>query len=255
MNNRKSDRYVIGDVHGRFDLLMRLVEKLPGDAELIFVGDLIDRGPDSAEVVRFVRDGGYGCVMGNHENMMVLFGGETIRSIEDEDAFVYVDPVWDINGATSTLTSYGLVYDRDGQGRLAAAAGAAGKLGRFAEDRRWMEALPPYIELDKRDGRGRPYVVSHAAIASVWGLRHRADAESQRTFLETALWSRRVPDQSAKIYNVFGHTPTPNGVFSDRNYTNVDTGAYIGDDPLFGRLSAFCVDTGKVVDVRHRVLI
>ena len=39
--------------------------KLPQDAELIFVGDLADRGSQSAEVVKFVRDGGYQCVIGN----------------------------------------------------------------------------------------------------------------------------------------------------------------------------------------------
>ena len=43
--------YIIGDVHGHYDTLMRLVDRLPQDAELIFVGDLIDRGSQSAEVV------------------------------------------------------------------------------------------------------------------------------------------------------------------------------------------------------------
>ena len=40
--------YAIGDVHGEYETMIRLVEKLPKDAKLFFVGDLIDRGPDSS---------------------------------------------------------------------------------------------------------------------------------------------------------------------------------------------------------------
>ena len=36
--------YIIGDVHGHYQTLLSLVAKLPQDAKLIFVGDLIDRG-------------------------------------------------------------------------------------------------------------------------------------------------------------------------------------------------------------------
>ncbi len=40
--------YIIGDVHGHYDTLMALVDLLPNDAILVFVGDLIDRGSQSA---------------------------------------------------------------------------------------------------------------------------------------------------------------------------------------------------------------
>lgn len=56
---------VIGDVHGEYDMLMRLMDTLP-HKNIIFVGDLIDRGPDSSKVVSFVKDNGYKCVVGNH---------------------------------------------------------------------------------------------------------------------------------------------------------------------------------------------
>ena len=66
--------YVVGDVHGHYRTLLTLVGQLPAGAALIFVGDLIDRGRESAETVRFVREGGHQCVMGNHEAMMVEYG-------------------------------------------------------------------------------------------------------------------------------------------------------------------------------------
>ena len=69
---------VIGDVHGELDALLRLLHRLGVDPErrtasrpVIFVGDLIDRGPDSVGVVELVRGlveaGIAQCVVGNHE--------------------------------------------------------------------------------------------------------------------------------------------------------------------------------------------
>jgi hypothetical protein len=79
----KSDYYdLIGDVHGYLDLLDSLVEQLgysrkgkyyehPGGRKLIFVGDLINRGPDSIGVLKTVREtceqGNAFITLGNHE--------------------------------------------------------------------------------------------------------------------------------------------------------------------------------------------
>ncbi len=74
-----SDRFdIIGDIHGEIDALRSLLAKLGVDAErgradrpLVFVGDLVDRGPDSIAVVELVEHlikcGIAQCVMGNHE--------------------------------------------------------------------------------------------------------------------------------------------------------------------------------------------
>ncbi|HWT80645.1 MAG TPA: metallophosphoesterase family protein, partial [Candidatus Methylomirabilis sp.] len=65
--------YVIGDIHGCLLPLQRLLAKIspqPGD-EVIFIGDYIDRGPESREVVEHLLGLSYRCVflMGNHEKM------------------------------------------------------------------------------------------------------------------------------------------------------------------------------------------
>lgn len=63
----------IGDVHGCFDELMTLLSIVEPNASdrVIFLGDLMDRGPDPAGVVRFVRERGYECVLGNHDEKHV----------------------------------------------------------------------------------------------------------------------------------------------------------------------------------------
>lgn len=61
---------VVGDVHGCIDelnLMIKLIAYNPDDTRLIFLGDLMDRGPDSAACVRRVRELGAECIMGNHE--------------------------------------------------------------------------------------------------------------------------------------------------------------------------------------------
>ncbi|CAH0482717.1 unnamed protein product [Peronospora belbahrii] len=62
---------VIGDVHGCFDELQLLLQECnfsPPSDRLVFVGDLVNKGPKSLDVVRFVRDSNSLCVRGNHED-------------------------------------------------------------------------------------------------------------------------------------------------------------------------------------------
>lgn len=63
----------IGDVHGHYKSLMILLDAIAPATEdqIYFLGDLIDRGPDSAQVVEFVKKSPYLCLMGNHEQLML----------------------------------------------------------------------------------------------------------------------------------------------------------------------------------------
>jgi serine/threonine protein phosphatase 1 len=236
--------YVIGDVHGHYDTLKALVEKLPENARLIFVGDLIDRGPQSADVIRFVRQNGHRCVMGNHEMLMVTYGGEFIRACR---LALSQNNLWYINGGMHTLLSYGAAVMKDG--RLEKAAVSASQLERLKNDLRWLQTLPLYIELDIIHASGKPVVVSHAPLASVWQLRH--DEALFETFSRTATTNRQNPDEEAEIFNIFGHTPVPGGVDVHPHYVNVDTGCY-REEEGYHRLSAFCVETGKIVSEECR---
>lgn len=113
---------VVGDVHGQFNMLMRLMDKLPQTINICFVGDLIDRGPDSRKVIEFVRKNNYNCVMGNHEDLIS----------RDYSLWMY-------NGGTQTLKSYGVNYKE------------------FLEldDAKWLNELPILTEWNE-------YIISHS---------------------------------------------------------------------------------------------
>ena len=101
--------YVIGDIHGRLDLFQPLVDAIERDAEqfdgedatIILLGDLVDRGPDSAGVVRYARDlqqrRKVRILAGNHEEMF-------LQSFEDIEVLRHFLKF----GGRETLLSYGL---------------------------------------------------------------------------------------------------------------------------------------------------
>ena len=100
---------VIGDIHGRADLLDQLIDRLSvdycGNHTLVFAGDYIDRGEDSAAVLAVVQGlqhtrwpGEVICLKGNHEVMMLDF----IDNPERRGAF------WLQNGGSYTLASFGI---------------------------------------------------------------------------------------------------------------------------------------------------
>ena len=106
--------YAIGDIHGRFDLLLQLLAAIREDASrppagsgdcanvLIYIGDYVDRGPESFEVVdHLVHDAepGFETVFlkGNHEDLLVRFANDGA-----------LGEAWMMNGGVATLQSYGV---------------------------------------------------------------------------------------------------------------------------------------------------
>ncbi|MEN6620280.1 MAG: metallophosphoesterase family protein, partial [Smithella sp.] len=96
--------FAIGDIHGCLDKLQKLINKLPINKELdtlVFIGDYIDRGSFSKEVIDYVinlrsRFNNVVCLSGNHEQMFLNYLAGT-----DEIMYLY-------NGGNATLLSYGI---------------------------------------------------------------------------------------------------------------------------------------------------
>jgi len=234
--------YIVGDVHGEYKTLLALIDKLPKDAELIFVGDLIDRGAYSREVIAFVRDYNYRCVFGNHEELMINYGTSFTKTYPKSTNPSFLHN-WYNNGGDATLFSYGLLkYDKkEGMQCIENPA----MLKQFLDDIEWLKSLPLYIELPQKINN-LPIVITHASCADVWC--HHDNPDAKETFREYALWHRKDPKPTSEIYNIFGHTPVEFGVEIEEHFTNVDTGCYIKKHG-YNELSAFCVETQEVVSV------
>jgi serine/threonine protein phosphatase 1 len=74
--NRQGKDYVVGDLHGCYDLLERLLIAVDFDKthdRLFSVGDMIDRGPDSLRCLQLLAEPWFFAVQGNHELMMLNF--------------------------------------------------------------------------------------------------------------------------------------------------------------------------------------
>jgi len=174
--------WVIGDIHGHVATLRALIHRLHLEKEdrVVILGDLIDKGPDSAGVVEYVRNHPQiVAIKGNHEQMAAQsLQGNTIE----------LNPTWMAKGGASTWGSY-----------IVAAKGDlhVAKLS-LAEDCAWFSDLPSHIVLDK-------WRLVHA------GYHPRINIEDQDE--KTLLWIRRAfyrhdepIDEHRTI--LFGHTPT-----------------------------------------------
>jgi bis(5'-nucleosyl)-tetraphosphatase (symmetrical) len=130
-DNRK---ILIGDVHGCFDELMDLMNILSPtiDDRLIFLGDLIDRGPKSREVVRFVMDIEGECVLGNHEEKFVRYMAHEAKRAEDP---LYKNPM----RPRSDLSCFS------------------------EKELSWLAGLPAYLTFKHGE---RPWIAVHAGFTS-----------------------------------------------------------------------------------------
>lgn len=223
--------YAVGDIHGRKDLLDRLLGLIAADAKrsnaarklVVFLGDYVDRGPDSKAVVETVAAGPppgqdwagflWRPLIGNHEAMMMRF-------LDDpEGASVWLSPA---NGGLETLRAYiGELPQPSGLQVLQSALAKAVP----AEHRRFLSSLPASHE----EGG---YFFAHAGVRPTVPLQHQ-----QRQDL---LWIRGEFLGSTVDYGkvvVHGHTITT-APEERPNRIGIDTGAF-----FTGRLTALVAES------------
>jgi len=210
---KKQKHYIIGDVHGMYKQLLSLLKKLPKDSNVIFVGDLVDRGEDSAKVIKLVRDRAYQTVLGNHENTMLLYFKDYFSEMSIDEVNKKWTPWLHENGGKETLISY-KIWDNPHPSKAT--------IQQVKDDLAWIESLPLFIEIETVHKSQKPVVVSHSNISKVWHLRERTkDLEH---------------DVQSNIFNIYGHTVTKEPTLTS-THVNVDTGAY-----KYGTLTAYCVE-------------
>ncbi|HEY3781450.1 MAG TPA: metallophosphoesterase family protein [Fimbriimonadaceae bacterium] len=212
----------IGDIHGELrklnELLSHLETRLSPEDTIVFIGDYIDRGPDSRGVVEKVFEVrsrfNVVALKGNHEQLALdayhYFRLDPSEKQIDEDALT-----WFYNGAYQTLDSYPSVKGES-----------------------WWKRIPPehwefFANAPIEYERGN-YVFVHA------GLLPKGVSWNDDRF-EPRLWIREPFIESTKDFGktvVFGHTPLKNGhPLMLPNKIGIDTGAVFG-----GPLTAIVLD-------------
>ncbi len=210
-------RIFIGDVHGHYDGLMLLLNVISShsDDQVYFLGDLINRGPKSAQVVEFVRKSPYYCVLGNHEQMLLDYFQDkqvTKKTVEKASA-TYKE----------TIDSY-LQLD----------------ISLLPVHLEWFSNLPLYLDL------GDIWVV-HAGVNPQLAV----FKQSQKEFcwIRQPFYSMSKPYFPDKLI-IVGHTPTfkfggvvPGKLVQGKGWLDLDTGAY---DRISGWLTGLDMTNKKV---------
>ncbi|MBY5400734.1 metallophosphoesterase family protein [Rhizobium leguminosarum] len=185
--------FAVGDIHGCIDPLNRmidLIEAYAPEGTVVFLGDYIDRGPDSKSVLDRIIAGPsepwrWICLKGNHEDMMVA---------------AYADgqsgAVWLGNGGLETEISYG---------------------GRVLPQHLQWAADRPLMHVD----RHRVFV--HAGVDPAFPL----DRQSEDDLLWMRFVAGEPGEYWGK-HLVHGHTPSLSNPMTTGNRTNIDSGCVFG---------------------------
>ena len=202
---------IIGDIHGCYKTFRAVHKRLSEKTKEIYtVGDLVDRGPHSNEVVQFCIDNGIKSTRGNHEDMLL----NAMEHPSEYNFFMHIQ-----NGGKKTEMSYieksSLDYAEEYFGKLKS-------LGHYD----FLKHLPLTYEFPR-------VVISHAGIIE-GGDR------------ETILWNKSILPQKLDKLQVIGHTPFRSYIYYEDYYINIDTGC-VYDNKLTGRIVD--IHSGKLIDV------
>ena len=247
---------IIGDIHAELNQLLKMIEKIKEEkAEPIFVGDLVDRGKNSKEVVQFVIDNNYKCVMGNHEESMVDMY-EILKFIkENGESKNFLDDIirWvNVSGFDNTLESYGIakvVFENNKKTELNLNLHDENFI-LFEKHINWIKKLPTYITLNDIHIKDKKVIISHSSISGVWDMKNLYSIED---FESNIRWNREKPKDIKGIYNIFGHSEIGSKSFFSNDgdftspmvteyFTNVDTSC--GKD---GFLTSILIPEMKVI--------
>ena len=220
--------YAVGDIHGRRDLMDSLLDRIAADlqgfeghSEIVFLGDYIDRGPDSAGVIERLIEGpepadSWVYLKGNHDHFANYLLTETDWKTRHYKS-------WMTNGGVEALMSWGLPQQMILGERPDTVVEA------------FREKIPKthrkFLKRLKLDYRVGDYLFVHAGIRPKVPLEEQVEAD--------LLWIRRdflKHKKSFGVHVVHGHTISED-VDERTNRTGIDTGAYAS-----GRLTALVLE-------------
>ncbi|MBW4558900.1 MAG: serine/threonine protein phosphatase [Trichormus sp. ATA11-4-KO1] len=219
MSETSQRRIVIGDVHGHYEGLMTLMEAIApaSDDQVYFLGDLIDRGPQSSHVIDFVKQNNYACLLGNHEQML-------LNILTSENMATPAMQAWLYSGGQATIASY-----------------AEATIP--VEHLDWLKTLPTYLDLGD-------IWLTHAGVDPAMPL--AAQTAEQFCWIRDEFHSIEQPFFTDKLI-IIGHTitftfpgVTPGKLVQGQGWLDIDTGAY---HPRSGWLTALDTTNNLIYQV------
>jgi hypothetical protein len=174
---------IIGDIAGQYKTLLALLKKMPDD-EVLSVGDMVDRGPDSFKVLQWFKNHGK-AVFGNHEHLML----DAI-----DNGGYYQRGIWLYNGGGATIRSFGCETAQEMAGH---------------ELVEWVRTLPLYVKLDGA-------LVSHSFIHPDQtleeacnlglGFAYQYDVQCDQSIIWNRTFPiRRTDDNGNPMMQIVGH--------------------------------------------------
>jgi serine/threonine protein phosphatase 1 len=242
--------FYLGDVHGCLTALIKLIAKLrlrPGDV-VVFVGDLVDKGPDSVGVVRYVRElseaeNGVTVVLveGNHEDKHRRFRKNT--EVRPETAANMADKTPELVTITAGLSPEDIAfldsaipfYSAPDSGVLVVHAGIPGNMVEFPATVEEAQALTG------KKKKTFNLIMRTRHVHGETGKMVQLGAETP----EDPFWADVYDGRFGHV--VFGHEPMMDGVGNFEHATGIDTGAVFG-----GQLTALVLqgENREVVSVQ-----
>lgn len=225
-------RYIVSDIHGCKKQYLELLEKINFSEQdhLYILGDVVDRGPEPIEVLRYIMDReNVTYLLGNHDYNFYLFIKElglnmnNFKNHEMNWAFKF----WQRDGGLPTL-----------EGFLALSEFERKEIYDFLENAKVYEEI---------EYEGKRYILSHA------GINNFLEGKLLEEYLDSDFINGRMDYdrryfQDEDVYIVSGHTPTfyvrrdrKPLVFQENGHIAIDCGCVYG-----GNLAAFCIETGEV---------
>lgn len=211
---------VISDIHGCSLTLELMLKKLTEYYErtFVFIGDYIDRGPDSQgvvdQVIEFSKQVKCIKIRGNHEQML-------LDALENHDL-----RQWKSNGGTTTIQSYNRLSREKGTLNLP------------STHLHFFRNTKYYHESDD-------YFFVHAGIYPELTIKEAIAMNNHEQFM----WERSHVESSFNRFEktvVFGHTPQTTPLFRE-NMIGIDTGCVYTNLPGYGRLAALLLPENKVI--------
>ena len=212
----------IGDIHGCAASLEALIEAIDptDDDHLLFVGDYIDRGPDSKGVIDqlLVLQDEYECTFlrGNHEALMLDY--------LDVGAF----NLWRINGGITTMQSY---------------------ISENGSEVTIPEAHETFVRKTKMYHETEDFFFVHAGLKADLSIEENLDRFGEEVFL----WERSHLDADDFAWDktvVCGHTPQGTPVNRDK-LMMIDTGCVYHEQPEMGTLTAVRLPERTFIEVSY----